>query len=41
MQPSEENEISRELIIVSTMTASEYVVAYSADTGERIWVYSR
>lgn len=41
MTPTEDNDLNRELIIVSTMNASEYVVAYSADTGERIWVYSR
>ncbi|MBE2183730.1 MAG: PQQ-binding-like beta-propeller repeat protein [Anaerolineae bacterium] len=41
IQPSEENDLSRDLVVVSTMNAAEFVVAYSADNGERVWVYSR
>jgi outer membrane protein assembly factor BamB len=41
IEPSEQNELSRPIVVVSTMNHTEFVVAFAADTGERIWAYTR
>jgi hypothetical protein len=41
LQPGEESDIREDLVVVSTLTTSELVVAFTADSGERLWVYSR
>lgn len=41
LQPSEGNGLSQPMIVVSTLNHTEYVVAFAADNGERLWVYTR
>lgn len=41
VQPSETNGLSQPMIVVSTLNHTEYVVAFAADNGERLWAYTR
>lgn len=41
LQPGENSDVNDDIVVVSTLTTSELVVAFTAENGERLWVYSR
>jgi outer membrane protein assembly factor BamB len=41
LEPSDSLSISEPIVVVSTMAHEELVIAFSLDTGERLWAYQR